>query len=187
LSLSRLPICQTKLFLREIQKSDFVIDEMYSDSPMATLAAEAAFFGKPTIVGGYYATCLNDYYDKSVIPPTLFCHPDQVKEAVVKLIREEEYRKKLGDSAQQYVLKHWSPKSVASKFYQLITGVYPKEWLFDPYKIFYMNGYGLNEELLKEVVNSMISEGGIQSLQLRDKPELEKRFYELAQSLDKTS
>ena len=39
--------------LAELKACDLVIDQLYSDTPMATLAAEAAYCGKPTIVGGY--------------------------------------------------------------------------------------------------------------------------------------
>ncbi|MGL4525513.1 MAG: hypothetical protein ACRCUC_00915, partial [Aestuariivirga sp.] len=41
--------------LRELASCDFVIDQLYSDSPMATFATEAAHFGKPAVVAGYFA------------------------------------------------------------------------------------------------------------------------------------
>ena len=39
--------------LAELARCDFVIDQLYSDYPLPGLATEAAWFGKPTVVGGY--------------------------------------------------------------------------------------------------------------------------------------
>ncbi len=39
--------------LAHLHECDFVIDQLYSDTPMATFAAEAADVGRPSVVGGY--------------------------------------------------------------------------------------------------------------------------------------
>jgi glycosyltransferase involved in cell wall biosynthesis len=176
-----------EVVLEEIQKSDFVIDEMFSDSPMATFAAEAAYFGKPTIVGGYFANSVREYYSEESIPPSLFCHPDEVKEAIIKLIKDKDFRLKLGEDAQKYVLEEWNPKNVALKFMRLIAGDIPNAWLFESSEIRYLHGYGLTESHLKKVITDMINIGGIESLQLHHNPELEKLYYELSHSLIKQS
>lgn len=169
-----------KVVLDEIQKCDFVIDELYSDTPMATLAAEAAFFGKPAVVGGYYFNQLSYYYKNLLIPPTVHCHPSQMKNAIIKLINDKSYRKKIGTAAQNFVLNIWSPRVVAMKYMQIINGKVPQYWMFSPYKINYLNGGGINENCLKKLLRDMIEKEGIESLQLRDKQDLEKKFYDFA-------
>jgi len=172
-----------EVVLKEIQNCDFVIDELYSDSPMATFGAEAAFFGKPAINGGYYAAHLKDYYNLKIIPPCVFCHPEKLKEEIIKLINDKEYRTRLGKDAQRYVLNNWSPRTVASKFMMVINGNIPDEWLFDPSDIKYLNGGGVSEENLKAIIKDMIEKAGIESLQLSDKPELEKMFFNFANNV----
>ena len=39
--------------IAELEKCDFIVDQLYSDTPMSGFATEAAFFGKTAVVGGY--------------------------------------------------------------------------------------------------------------------------------------
>ncbi|MDQ3248941.1 MAG: hypothetical protein M3Q45_06980, partial [Chloroflexota bacterium] len=61
---------------------DFVIDQLYSDTPMAGFAAEAAFYAKPVVVGGYGWAQLENELPADCVPPTLRCHPDHIEQAV---------------------------------------------------------------------------------------------------------
>jgi len=117
-----------------------------------------------------------------VIPPTAFCHPDEFKDIVIKMASDKEYRKKLGLAAQEYVLNNWAPKNVALKYLQIINGDFPQHWLFDPAHIKYINGYGMQETKLREIVRCMFEKNELKSLQLMDKPELEKKFYDFLKS-----
>jgi hypothetical protein len=58
--------------LQELQRCDLIIDQVYSDTPMAMFAAEAAGFGKPALVGGYYADLIQGIIPYELIPPSLF-------------------------------------------------------------------------------------------------------------------
>lgn len=166
--------------LEELRKCDFVVDEVYSDSPLAGLATEAAFLGKPTIVGGYYSDYVMKDYEAKYIPPSLFCHPDKLEESIEKLIKQEKYRKYLGARAQSFVQRNWRPKKVAERFIRILTGNIPMDWNYDPREIKYLNGYGLSEKRLKKILQSIIRKKGIKALGLSDKPELERLFYELS-------
>ena len=67
--------------LDELARCDFVVDELYSDTRMAGLATEAAFLGKPTVVGGYARDedlAIEGIYPPSTFPPVQFCHPDRI-------------------------------------------------------------------------------------------------------------
>lgn len=168
--------------LNELAHCDFIIDQLYSDTPMAAFATEAAFLGKPAIVGGYCQEEIRGIYPADNIPPVHFCHPDEIEEAIEKLILDEEYRMKLGRMAKQFVEIHRSPKTVAKRFLQLIEGDIPKDWLFNPKDIRYLYGGGLSESRVKKLIGEVIEAGGKDALQLSDKRELERMFVEFAYS-----
>ena len=167
--------------LEELVICDFVIDQLYSDSPMASFATEAAHFAKPAVVGGYFASHIRDYLSESDIPPSLFVHPDEMEAAIERLIVDQDYRKELGQKAREFVSSRWMPKQVAERFARIISGDIPKHWWSDPNEIFYLHGCGMPEWRAKENVRCMIKRFGKESLQLGDKPDLEQAFVEFAE------
>ncbi len=168
--------------LEELQKCDFIIDQIWSDTPMAGFATEAAFFGKPAVVGGYYATMIREEMEEKYIPPSLFVHPDQVEAAVERMIVDLKFRLDLGKRAQEFVRANWSPKAVAEKYVRIINEDVPEDWWFDPNKIRYLQGAGLEESKVKDTVRRLIEYRGRGALQLTDKPELEQAFVDFAYS-----
>lgn len=168
--------------IEELKKCDFVLDELYSDTPMAGLAAEAAQFGKPTVVGGYYANQVNEYNDAEDMPPTLFVHPDNIESAIEKMIVDRDFRIDLGRRAYEFVHSFWMPEHVAAKYLQIINNDFPKKWLCETKNIRYVHGWGLPEWRVREVIRMMIENYGVKSLKLDDKPELEKNFIQFAGS-----
>lgn len=162
--------------IEELQKCDFVVDQVYSDTPMAGFATEAAWFGKPAIVGGYYADYIHNDCAPEHIPPSLFCHPDEITTAIERLIVDKEFRLALGQKAQEFVRTQRTPEQVARRYLQLIEGTIPDEFMFDPSTIRYVQGSGVPESKSKEIIRGMIEQYGIESLCLSDKPELEGLF-----------
>ena len=162
--------------LRELTKCDFIIDQLFSSTPMATFATEAAFHGKPAGVGSYYAQYVHQDIPAKWIPPSLFCHPDKIEQAIEKMIVDEDYRLELGRKAKSFVEEYWTPEHVAQRYLQLIEDNIPNEWLYDPRKIRYLQGGCLSEVRAKKLVRAVIEKGGKQALQLCDKPELEQMF-----------
>jgi hypothetical protein len=168
--------------LNELAQCDFIIDEIYSDTPMAGFATEAAFFGKPAIVGGYYSKFIGQEISQEQIPPSLFCHPDDLYASIEKMIIDKKYRISLGLKAYEFVTNHWKRNLVAQRYLKLITGDFPSEWLKDPQDIRYLHGCGLSEQWAKQVIKNLIDVGGKESLQLADKPILEQLLVEFANS-----
>ena len=165
--------------LKIIGTADFAIDEFYSDTPMAVFATECAFQGVPTVVGGYYAEKIQDDYYKDIIPPSMFVLPENMEQAIEKLIVDEEYRKKLGKEAFEFVSKKWSAKLVAKKYEQIIDGNFPNDWYYKPNEISYLYGCGLSKEEVKDNISLFIKKGGINSLCLKDKKHLENEYLKL--------
>ena len=81
--------------LERIRTSDIVIDQAYSDTPMAAFASEAAWFGVPAVVGGYYSAIIGDEVDDEVIPPSRYVLPEELESAVESLIVDAAARMEL--------------------------------------------------------------------------------------------
>lgn len=166
--------------LELIAQCDFVIDQLYSDMAMVGFATEAAFFGKPAIVGGYYAA--HQAIDVAVewIPPTLFCQPEDIEAAVEKLVVDVRFREDLGRRARDFVETRWLASRSAERILALAQGDFPKEWLFDPTHCDYILGMGMPKESVRQVIRGMLLKYGVESFKLGDKPRMEKKLHEFA-------
>ena len=165
--------------MTEITRCDLVIDQLYSDTPMAGFAAEAGLLGIPAVVGGYYSASVRDHVPADQMPPTAFCHPDKLVSVVTALVVDPVARAQLGAAAQRHVTEQWGPKDVAERFLRILDEV-PPDWLIDPRQVTYLNGIGLSEEQARANVAAMISRGGVASLQLQHRPDLEYMFETFA-------
>jgi hypothetical protein len=170
--------------LEEISKCDFIVDQAYADTPMATFATEAAWLGKPAVVGSYYADHIHDDIPLGFIPPSLFCHPDCMADTIEKLVSDAGYRGHLGRIAMQYVRKNCDVKAVAHKYLMMIEGNVPSEWIFDPCRIRYVFGSGLPEKRVVAIIAGILEQYGAGALRLTDKPELEKCFTEIQREVN---
>lgn len=166
--------------LMELANCDFVIDELYSDTTMAGLATEAAFFGKPSVVGGYATIEDMGQLNEAFIPPSEYHHPDEIEDAIEKLLTNKKYRLDLGKKAKDFVAENWAPGKVAERFLRIVNDDYPEEWLYDPENIRYLHGWGLSEDNAKSLIRQSLEYGGKDGLNLSDKPELEHKFIEFA-------
>jgi glycosyltransferase involved in cell wall biosynthesis len=166
--------------LDAITMSDFVIDELYSDSPMAAFAAEAAALGRPAIVGGYGWDEVRRVTRPEALPPTHLCHPDGLADAIHRLASDADYRADLGARARRFVVERWSPEAVATRVLALVSGSPPREWMFDPREVVHPYGTGLAVPSLRDSIASVVAVGGRAGLGVADKPRLESRLLELA-------
>lgn len=169
-----------KEVLKEIINSDFVIDQIYSDSPLSRFGAEAGFFGKPAVVAGYGLKNLNRIIPKENLPVSVICHPDELEKIIEKLIVDSEYRKEIGQKTRDFLLNNWSADKIAEKYEKLIQGNIPENWLMDPKEISYIHGYGLPEEKLKSILKEIIEKYGAPALCLSHRPDLERKFLDFA-------
>jgi hypothetical protein len=163
--------------LEEIQRCDFVVDQLYSDSPLAGFAAEAASFQRVPIVGGYGWDAIQLTMSADKIPPAKLCHPNNLLEAVEELCEDIRQRKQLTEDLQNFLTQgEWSGKAFANKLGCVLTDAIPQDWFVDPHTVSYKQGVGLSEQDAMEIARRMSEIGGIESLQLVDKPELESSY-----------
>lgn len=160
--------------LEEIARSSFVVDELYSDTPMAVFASEAASFGRTAVIGSYYHAQVAAVLAPGDVPPTVFCHPDEVERSIERLLAERTLREDLGQRARAFVTGPWSAAAVAKRYLRLIEGDVPPEWMLDPRDIRYVEGTGLTAGRGAQVLHAFLATGGRSALCVGDKPELEK-------------
>ena len=168
--------------LAEIDRCDFVIDQLYSDSPMAGFAAEAAFYGKPAVVGGYYCERVQDDLRETWLPPSLYCRPERIRDAILTMATDRALRLQLGLRAKEFVESNWTARQVARRYLQLIDGNFPRDWLYDPGRNRYVHGMGFPESRLRLLLRKLIERAGTEALRLTEHPELERLFVNFAKS-----
>jgi len=166
--------------LKEIRKCDFVVDQVYSDYPLPMFALEAASYNKPAIIGGYYVDYIDKDIEQSYIPTSYFCHPDKIKDAIKTFILDHELRISYGNKAADFVRHKWNAKTVASRYIAIIKGEVPDAWLYNPNYIRYMHGQGYSESEVQQSIYKAIEIGGLESLQLLDKPILQNNFMKFS-------
>lgn len=167
--------------LYELSRCSFIVDQLYSDTPMAGFATEAAWFSKPTIVCGYGLQELPHFFPKSMpYPPSQTCHPDNLENAISNLVTNSTYRKQLGEAANQFVRTYWSREQVAQRYIQLLDGDIPADWYLDPMSVTYLHGAGVSEQISKKWIKKLIVVYGISSLGLSHRPDLERAYLEFA-------
>jgi glycosyltransferase involved in cell wall biosynthesis len=164
--------------LAEIANCDFVIDELWSDSPLAMFAAEAAAAGKPAVVGGYGWDLLEKF--TGTLPPSVACAPHELESGIRRLATDAVFRENLGKKARDFVTSEWTCRRVAERYYKVLTEGGEKSWYFDPYEVNYALGYGMPLEKVGETVKLVIDDAGVESLQLSDKPHLLESILSLA-------
>jgi len=169
-----------RVVLEKLAECDFVVDQMYSPNPMPGFVTEAAAFGKPAVICGYFFDQIHDALPLEKIPPSLYRHPDDIENSIERLIVDKEFRIELGQKAQVFVKSYWQSKKVAERFMKIVNNDLPDSWYYNPSDIKDVHGACISEEKLKEVVKSLIEAYGKEALCLSDKPSLEKLFIEFA-------
>lgn len=168
--------------LAELRRCDLLVDQLYSDTPMAGLATEAALLGKPALVGGYFARDMPQALGGAPVPPTRFVAPEHFEQALEELVSSAEMRVALANAAVDFVQSEWSCKQVASRMLLILRGTSPANWWFDPANVRYLAGCGLSEDAARERVRRLIDHAGVAALQLADKPALEEAFTSWARN-----
>lgn len=160
------------IVLEQIATCDLVFDEIYGDMPMAMFATEAAMYGKPALVGGYYANQYQFDNQNEQYPPVLCVLPEDITNHVNLLIYNDKYRLDLGMRARKFVEETWSSNRVASNYLKLICNTFPGHWVANPKELNYVMGWGLSKEQWVVRVKKYIDDLGIQALCLNDRPDL---------------
>lgn len=161
--------------LLELQKCDFVIDELYSDIPLAMFATEAAIFSKPVVVGGYYALQYQNDNPDTHVPPALYVEPEDIKQAVRTMIIDSDFRLDLGRRANDFIQGKWNACTVAQNYLRLFERELPENWKASPENLEYFWGWGLSKDQWRKKVGEYVVKLGEGALLLDCNPKLKQR------------
>ncbi|MBN2374584.1 glycosyltransferase [bacterium] len=164
----------------EMKRCDIVIDQLFADYGMPGLATEAAWFGKPVVICGYAVELWEKILSPQDRPPTLYVDVKQFPNALEKIITDKEYRRELGRLAGDFVRNKWHPAKIAQRYLMIADGFIPPQWMYNPAEISYIHGCCVEESKLKTMIRQVIETGGVQALQLDEKPILAKRIAEFS-------
>ncbi len=145
---------------------DFVINELYSDTFMSVLDAEAAALGKPSLKFGYYADRIVLDNPGAPIPEyLLYFMPDDLKDVVRTFSTDANLRQRAGDNVRKFVEVHWSAKSVAKRLEDnLLLGAAAR--YANPIELDYLYGWGLPLNAWCENLHKYIEAVGTEGLML---------------------
>lgn len=163
-----------------ILESDLVVDQLYSDTPLAVFGAEAAYLGRPVLVGGYYADQIHREIAPELIPPGCYVTPERFCPELQELVGDDRRRRELGALAQSFVRERWSRAEVARKYLKIIAGEIPAEWMCSPAHLQYVNGWGLADDQLRDALRALVGRWGAPALAMDHNPALEARLLELS-------
>ncbi|WP_243370112.1 hypothetical protein [Microvirga solisilvae] len=159
--------------LQALSECDFVIDQAYSDGPLAGLATEAATLGKPAVVGGYAQEETLRFLGDTDLPMSLYVKPEHMKDRVRDLLLSPALRQDLGREVKNYVTREWAPEVVAERYVRIARGTAPQAWLVDPRQLNYWLGCGAPKTLTIDYLRKLVRKrskrvlGVLQSKQLR--------------------
>lgn len=152
--------------MEHLRHCDLVIDQLYSDSPMAGLASEAAAWGKPIIVGGYGWSHLHKHMGEG-FAPNILCKPEALEQVVREAIRLPDQARAIGEQANAFMNEYWHQDAVADRFATLLTGQGIRDdWWVDPSSIDYWQGLGATDEHRMAVIKSLVAERSMDALGL---------------------
>lgn len=159
--------------LEAIVASDLVLDELYSDIPLAGLGTETAALGRPFLVGGYGRAELERFGGDNPPPMDHYVHPAQLDTALDALVADPQRRAALATSLQTFALQQWNPREMSARFLHLLTGEVPPHWLIDPRTLRYWQGWGAPEDAVRCGVAALIAHAGPEALGIAHNPELQ--------------
>lgn len=169
--------------LEAIASTDLVVDQIYSDSPLAGLSTEAAGLGVPSLVAGYgLRSIAAREREAGALPEVIVCEPDELVDELRTALGDRERLQAIGADAQRFVLDRWNPEAVGQRYLEVVDGTWPPEGWVDPASIEDVGGCGASRDLIDRAVTAMVSAGGASSLQLDDKPALRDRLVSRSES-----
>lgn len=147
-----------------LRRADLVVDELYSDSPLAGLSSEAAALGVPTVTFGYASDFLRPFLMRRNIPEAHYADPGRLEEQLHRAVVDTSWRKQVGADCRDFVRNEWSASSVAQRLERVITNDIPTDWWVEPMQVDYIWGAGTDAEHCLAAWTSLIHQGGREAL-----------------------
>lgn len=136
--------------LRLMSTCDLVVDQLFSDSPLSGVSAEACAMGVPAVISGFGLGSLPSCIPKEYWPPVIISSPSGLQITLENLIRDKANLKQLGEFAKNHARGNWNQVRFAEKF-ALLFGSFPDSWLVSPKSQHGVWTYGFDEIGLRKL------------------------------------
>ncbi|MBX3099080.1 MAG: hypothetical protein KF761_05820 [Salinibacterium sp.] len=153
--------------LSAIASSSLVVDQAWSDIPMAVVGTEAAAQGVATVIGGYAWAEWERLLDDDSRPPTITSAPEDLASTIARAVDDIAGTRQIGTDARAFVTRRWSLAAVATRFESILLGDPDPHWVVDPTDVSYAWGCGVPRERVERLVASLVERGGIRALHWR--------------------
>ena len=154
--------------LSAIADSDLVIDQLYSDIPIAAIGVEAGSLAVPCIISigsiEFWHTKLN----RNQFPPSILCNTESIEATIEKYILDVNLRKIAGDKIYEFLQDHWTCEAVASRYLEVVEERISSDFFETPGEFVYMKGCGISPEVATMQVNVLVQKYGINGLKIRN-------------------
>lgn len=150
--------------LEQITRCHLVVDQLFSDTPLAGFACEAAALGRPVLTFGYAAPYLAEALGELGIPAEHYMEPEFLGPALVQALRDPGRLQQTAQRTQEFVHERWSSTEVARRVDRVIDGDVPEDWLCHPATVDYIWGCGMGKETLLSNLSRYVSKFGERAL-----------------------
>lgn len=133
-----------KEVIEEIQKSDIVIDQLYSDMPTTVFSMEAGLLGKIVVMGGYEIKEISELIPLRYRVPFVYIAPNEMEETIIKLVLDKNMIIERGKVIKDKIESEYNNNVIANKLIAILLGEIDKDWLISPNKISFSHGSGLS-------------------------------------------
>jgi hypothetical protein len=166
--------------IEALRDCHLVIDQLYSDTPMAAFATEAAAYGRAVVVGSVAAAAVAAQVAPLPVPPSVYIRPDELGPTLEALVADATRRERLGAAGAEYVARQLNPEAVAARLLRMLSGDTPAGWWCEPAEVSHVVGCGLTETAARARVQALIEHGGAAALGVAHNPALERRLVDFA-------
>lgn len=149
---------------KELEKATIVIDQLYSDTPLAGLASEAAAAGCAVLVGGYGWSQLTECVDTSMLPPSICFSPENLKETLRSVIEDPDACASNGQQLATFMASVWSPEKVAGRYISLLEANPSENWWIRADAAGYIGGMGAEPNQFTSLIVRLCNKYGDSAL-----------------------
>lgn len=145
-------------------RADLVIDQMYSDAPLASAATESLAVGVPVIVAGYEMPTMKDLLNSI---PGIFILPENLETTIINILRNPSII-----SQEKIKISTWLERNFLEESARRIIEIFLKPEKFsylDPRTLGYFHGMGVSENRLRYFLRAYINKYGVYGLFAGDK------------------
>lgn len=156
--------------IEAIRACDIVIDQLYSDIVLPVFPSEAAWLGKPVVIGVYDPNFVFRNLPPAAIPPAWYVHPNKLFVNLKKILSMPRQRiAQRGQDMHRFMMANATEVRVAEKFVRIINRDIPKSWYYNPMEYDYPYGCVIREEIQRRLISGIVGKFSIDALFMSDK------------------